>query len=438
MAEQINKELLNFMEKSPTSFHATENSCSMLLAAGFKEIHECDSWNFDGGKYFIKKNSSAVIAFSYKSNKDLLDKGWRIVGAHTDSPALKVKPNPELSYKKYQQLGVEVYGGLILSTWFDRDLSLAGRVTYKNENGSLESVNIDFKRAIGFIPNVAIHLEKTLNDNRTVNKQKEMPPLIASISNNEKFDFAALLKDQLSKEGVSGVKEIMFYDLFFYDYQSPALVGIKEDYIASARLDNLVNCFLATKSIVDCNSNYPQMIVLNDHEEVGSNSSVGAAGNFLKSLLKRLGNSEEEYSRTMSNSFLVSADNAHAVHPNYVDKHEPKHMPEINGGPVIKINANQRYSSTSETAAIFSLLCEQVDVPCQVFVNRSDMGCGSTIGPISSTVLGIRTVDIGLPTFGMHSIRELAGTLDTEFTYRVFNHFFETSADSLAVTTCKK
>lgn len=436
MADQMSSELLSYIQASPTSFHATEVSCKLLQSGGFKLISESADWkNLLPGKYVVKKGGSAIVAFSFENRAEIIKNGWRIIGAHTDSPGLKVKPSSDLIYKSYQQVGVEIYGGMILSTWFDRDLSLAGRVIFRNRHGSLQAVNIDFKRPIAFVPNVAVHLEKTHNEGRTINKQKEMPPLIATIT-GEKLSFEKIILEQMEKEGVRDVENLISYDLFFYDYQQPSFVGLNDEFIASARLDNLANCFLATTSLRDSNSVLPQMLVLNDHEEVGSSSYVGAAGTMLGSIIKRLGEgNEEDFARTIYNSFLVSADNAHAVHPNYVEKHELNHMPEVNRGPVIKVNANQRYSSTSESIAIFSSICKEQGVSYQIFVNRADMGCGSTIGPIISTVIGVRSVDVGLPTLGMHSIRELAGSYDIKQMYKVFSGFFNSSIDKLTVAT---
>jgi len=327
-------------------------------------------------------------------------------------------------------LGVEVYGGALLNPWFDRDLSLAGRVSYLNEHKQIEHRLIDWQKAIAVIPSLAIHLDREANDNHAINKQLHLPPVLMRLPDTDKtVSFHALLLAMVNGEvdasghGVQAV-EILDYELSFYDVQDPAVVGLEDDFIASARLDNLLSCYTGIMALLDQEGEQNALLVCNDHEEVGSVSAAGAQGNFLKSVLSRLSDNDEALTRTMASSVMISVDNAHAVHPNFVDKHEPNHGPLINAGPVIKTNANQRYATNSETAALFKQWCAQADVPVQSFVVRSDMGCGSTIGPITANELGVRTVDVGVPTFAMHSIRELAGRLDAYYLYQVLLHYF--------------
>lgn len=426
--------LLDFVNRSPTPFHAVQAMVEKLQQAGFKRLTEKEQWTVkgqqDGARYFVTRNDSSIIAFSL--NRPLTD-GMFMVGAHTDSPCLKVKPNPEVINQNYLQLGVEVYGGALLNPWFDRDLSLAGRVSYVDANNQISHQLIDWKKAIAVIPSLAIHLDRDANDKRSINKQKHLAPVLMQLpekSSKEEVNLNALLLDMVneqidaSENNAAAAKQVLDYELSFYDVQEPAVVGLNDDFIASARLDNLLSCYTGLMGIIDHEGGQNALLVCNDHEEVGSVSAAGAQGNFLKSVLKRLGDGEEGMSRMIASSMMISVDNAHAVHPNFADKHEPNHGPLINAGPVIKINANQRYASNSETSAVFKHLCDKADVPVQSFVVRSDMGCGSTIGPITASELGVRTVDVGVPTFAMHSIRELAGSRDAFYLYTVLRKYF--------------
>jgi len=413
--------LLAFLKASPTPFHAVQNMATGLNAAGFSELREKDVWQLQRGKkYFVVRNDASLIAFICGKN-DIVKNGIRIVGAHTDSPCLKVKPNPEINNKSYFQLGVEVYGGALLNPWFDRDLSLAGRVTYVNKQGSVGSMLVDFEKPLATIPSLAIHLDRDVNSNRNINAQNHLPPILLRAEG--KTDFRALLLEQIS-EALADVEKVLDYELSFYDVQSPAIIGLRDEFIASARLDNLLSCYIGLQSLLACDGEQSALLVCNDHEEVGSTSASGADGPMLKTVLERWMPNVEERARMLDVSMMVSSDNAHAVHPNYSDKHDNNHGPVINGGPVIKVNANQRYASNSETQAMFRHLCEQEGVPVQTFVTRSDMACGSTIGPITAAAIGVKTVDVGIPQLAMHSIRELCGTRDPEYMYRVLKRFF--------------
>jgi len=419
--------LLGFLHSSPSPFHATQSLCTALQAAGYQALDERETWQLKPqGRYYVTRNDSSIIAFQL-GTQDPVTHGIRMVGAHTDSPCLKVKPQPELASHSYWQLGVEVYGGVLLSPWFDRDLSLAGRVTYK-QNQQLHSCLIDFKQAIATIPSLAIHLNREANTGWAINAQTELPPILAQLSGAESKDFRALLTEQLQREhGISDV-DVLDYELCFYDSQPAAVIGLNQDFIAGARLDNLLSCYAGLQALLNSDDQHTQVLVCTDHEEVGSNSSCGADGPFLEQVLRRIFISEEDFVRCVQNSLLISADNAHGIHPNYADKHDGNHGPLLNQGPVIKVNANQRYATNSETSSFFKLVCQQADVPVQSFVTRSDMGCGSTIGPITAGQLGIQTIDIGVPTFAMHSIRELAGSKDLGYLITALQAFYNSSA----------
>lgn len=418
---------MSFIKSSPTAFHAVSTATAALVKAGFARLEECDSWDLKPlSRYYVVRNDSSLVAFVTGSKLDSCDP-FRIAGAHTDSPCLKIKPEPEINRHGYFQLGVEVYGGALLNPWFDRDLSLAGRVSYLDVKGGLASTLVDFEKPIATIPSLAIHLDRDVNTNKSVNAQKELPAILMRVSSEEKITFKDLLKQRLLEENPnSDIDRVLDYELSFYDCQAPALVGLQEDFISSARLDNLLSCYVLLQSIIDAKPGQPSVIVLNDHEEVGSMSAEGAQGPFLISVLERLCSTQENLRRALSGSLLISADNAHGVHPNYADKHDANHGPILNKGPVIKINSNQRYATNSETGAFFRHVCEREKVPYQTFVVRSDMACGSTIGPITASSLGIKTVDVGVPQFAMHSIRELAGSQDAFALYRVVKEVFQT------------
>ncbi len=409
------KNLMEFLGNSPTPFHAVKNMEDALIKAGYLKLNEEDSWSLKkGGKYFVTRNDRSIVAFK---NFDP-SKGFRITGAHTDSPALKLKPSPDKIFKNYYQLGVEIYGGMLLAPWFDRDLSLAGRVSYLDKSGQIKGHLVDFKRPIAFVPSLAIHLDRNINENRTINKQKEMPPLLAHFKKD--LNFKDILAGEMKK--VKGLVEILDFELYFYDVAAPSTVGLEEEFLASARLDNLLSCYIGLISLIESSGDSNAVLVCNDHEEVGSESYVGAAGPFLKSVLERISGSD--FPLSVAKSTMISCDNAHAVHPNYSEKHDENHGPLINEGPVIKINSNQRYATNSDTSAIFAYLCKKAKVPFQKFVTRADMACGSTIGPITSTLIGLKTVDVGIPQLGMHSIREMCGTKDPGFLHKVLIEFY--------------
>lgn len=423
MRDELNQGLIDFLKASPTPFHATASLAQRLEAAGYQPLDEREAWTSEpGGRYYVTRNDSSIIAIQL-GKRPPLEGGIRLVGAHTDSPCLRVKPQPELQRQGFLQLGVEVYGGALLAPWFDRDLSLAGRVTFRRD-GKVESQLIDFQQPIAVIPSLAIHLNREANQGWAINAQNELPPLLAQVAGDEAYDFRALLADQLTREHDLNADAVLDYELSFYDTQGAAVIGLNGDFIAGARLDNLLSCYAGLQALLGTSAEESCVLVCTDHEEVGSSSACGADGPMLEQVLRRLLPGDDSFVRILQKSLLVSADNAHGIHPNYPDRHDANHGPKLNAGPVIKVNSNQRYATNSETAGFFRHLCLAEEVPVQSFVVRSDMGCGSTIGPITASQLGLRTVDIGLPTFAMHSIRELAGSHDLAHLVKVLTAFY--------------
>lgn len=414
--KDFNEGLLGFLDASPTPFHATLNMSMMLQNAGFIKLNEIDTWSLEEGeKYFVTRNDSSIIAFTYCKSKN-----YTMVGSHTDSPNLKLKPNPVTKEHGVVKFGVEPYGGLLLNPWFDRNLSLAGRVSYLDSKDTIQSTLINVGKSIATIPSLAIHLDDKANKDRTINKQTDISPIL---STNDDFEFEEFLKWQLSLNEVHDVKELYANELSFYDTQKASYLGLHDDFIASARLDNLLSCYVGLLSICTIENDKPMLFIASDHEEVGSESTSGAGGSFLENTLRRMYPDYNEYMKMIRTSIMISADNAHAIHPNYPSKHDSKHAPYINRGSVIKVNANQRYASNATTISRFMNVAKSLNEPYQEFVTRSDMGCGSTIGPITATRLGIDTLDVGLPTFAMHSIRELCGSDDAHSLYKILTEF---------------
>jgi len=422
-------DLLEFLAESTTPFHAVAAMRQRLTAAGFQELQTIDTTKLSAGQgYFVTRNGSSMIAF--RAAHESPEKGIRLVGAHTDSPNLSIKPNPVKTRHGVVQLGVDVYGGALLNPWFDRDLSLAGRVNLVNTMGELESRLVDFRRPLAVIPSLAIHLDRDANSSRSINPQKDILPVLlhthAVCNDNAAFDFKALLAQQVHRQypELSDIR-VLDYEISLYDCQPPSRVGLDDSFITSARLDNLLSCFIGVQALLHSNSNFWSVLVCTDHEEVGSASAIGAQGPMLMDFLASISTSEAANRAMRANSLMISVDNAHAIHPNFSDKHDENHGPLINGGPVIKINRNQRYATSGQGAALIRLLAEKVDVPVQSFVVRTDLGCGSTIGPITATETGIETIDIGVPTWGMHSIRETAGSHDPQFLHDLLVGFLD-------------
>ncbi len=424
-SQHFNHELMDFLASSPTPFHAVDQMTRMLVDAGFQLRPEQSTWRMEpGGRYFTTRNDSSIIAWTVPLGVPLSESGLRMVGAHTDSPCLKIKPQPESYRSGYLQLSVEVYGGALLNPWFDRDLSIAGRVSYLDRRGAIAHGLIDFKEPIAVIPSLAIHLDREANESRSVNAQTYIPPILGQ--QGEDCDLKTLVKHQLEKNTDTEIDQVLDYELALYDTQRPALVGLDQEFITSARLDNLLSCFVGLQALLDTKSDTGALLVCNDHEEVGSITASGARGPMLTQMLERLVPAPEDRNRTLSHSILISVDNAHGVHPNFADRHDDNHGPLLNHGPVIKFNTNQRYATNSETAAVFRQLAADEEVPCQTFVARSDMACGSTIGPLAAAEIGIRTVDVGVPQWAMHSVRELVGAADAFNLSRVLRRFFNT------------
>ncbi|WP_417912102.1 M18 family aminopeptidase [Candidatus Electronema sp. TJ] len=414
-------ELISFLRSSPTAFHAAASAAALLVEQGFIRLEEQAAWGrLAAGKYFVLRNESSLIGFTWNSSGP-----FRMIGAHTDSPSLKLKPNPLRREQGCLQLGVEIYGGALLRPWFDRELSLAGRVAWRDKNGGLSSALLDFQRPLAVIPSLAIHLNREANKQQEMNAQTDMTPLIG-LAAETAAAFQELLLEELRRcRPEAEPAGIIDHELFLYDPAPPTLTGLKGEFITGARLDNLVSCFAAAQALRSADSGLNCLIVLNDHEEVGSVSAAGAQGSFLRDVLERLRPDPEERQAALRGSFFISADNAHAVHPNFAAKHDSLHLPQLGKGPVIKFNANQRYATTAASAAAFRQLCAKAEVPVQEFVSRSDMGCGSTIGPLTAAELGVETVDVGIPSLAMHSIRETAASVDCWHLCRVLQTFFQ-------------
>lgn len=415
-------QFIDFLAASPTPFHAVENLSNRLQGAGYAPLDDTTQWELQpGGRYLLTRNGSSLVAFVYGRHSPV-DSGIRLLGAHTDSPCLKIKPEPELDKHGYRRLGVEVYGGALLNPWFDRDLSIAGRLSVLIKQ-QIRNVLFNYVDPVAVVPSLAIHLDREQNASKSVNAQNHLPAILG-VTQSEAPDFRSMLLERVRQEPPTAAAEkVLDFDLHLYDVQQPQRVGLGGAFIAGARLDNLLSCFAGALALESCSGDISALLICNDHEEVGSQSAVGAQGPMLSSFLERVFPQVCERERILARSMLISVDNAHGIHPNFVDRHDERHGPIINSGPVIKLNANQRYASNSETAAIFRYLCEREDIPVQSFVMRSDLACGSTIGPITAAELGVRTLDIGVPTFAMHSIRELAGVQDFTYLLRALCRF---------------
>ncbi len=415
--------LLDFLAQSPTPYHAVAFLSRLLSANGFQKLEEAGSRDtLNPGKYFIIRQDGGLIAFTL-TDTPLDQTGLRLAGAHTDSPCLKVKPQPTKRKNNCLQLGVEVYGGALLNPWFDRDLSLAGRVSWSEENGGFNKALINFQYPLAVIPSLAIHLDREANTKKSINKQTDLVPLLQLNDGDETFE--GLLIQQIEKEHPQArPQQILGHDLFFFDVQKPARIGLHGDFITGARLDNLLSCFTLIHALTHAPELQNSLVILNDHEEVGSVSAGGAQGPFLKNLLKRLVPESDRRQQMLCRSLLISTDNAHGVHPNFADKHDPEHLPTLNNGPVIKWNANQRYATDAVTGGFFRALCRRTGVEAQDFVMRNDMSCGSTIGPLTAAEVGVKTVDVGIPSLAMHSIRETTGSNDYKALQEALQLFF--------------
>ncbi|WP_252215008.1 M18 family aminopeptidase [Clostridium sp. VAP41] len=422
------KDLLNFINNSKSAFHSAHEVKSILDKEGFVEIKECDKWDLKhGGKYYVMKNESAIIGFEIGSG-DIAEEGFRLIGAHTDSPGFRIKPHAEMTVEDhYVKLNTEVYGGAILSTWFDRPLSIAGRVTLKGSNPLKPQVKlVDLNKPVLIIPSLAIHMNRTINEGYEYNKQKDTLPLLTMATDKLEKDgyLLKLIAESLNVKE----KEIVDFDLFVYEYEKGCLFGMNEEFISTGRLDDLWMVYAGLVALLQSKSNKAtKVLVALDNEEIGSLTSQGANSSLLENILERitlaLGKDREDFKRSLSNSVMISADLAHALHPNYIEKHDPTNRPLVGKGPVIKIAASGSYSTDSYAAAIFKQVCKNADVPCQEFVNRSDVKGGTTIGPITASKLNIPVIDMGAPLLSMHSVRELASVKDNEYTIKAFTEF---------------
>ena len=422
MYYEITEQLIEFIRKSPVSFQATEEMEQRFRKAGYQKLSEKEYWNLKaGGKYVVTRNHSALIAFSIPEKNSMR---FHIMASHSDSPAFKIKENPEMQVEHaYTKLNVEGYGGMLMAPWVDRPLSVAGRVMVSGKNGPEERlVNID--RDLLMIPSLAIHMNREANKGVAYNPQKDMLPLMGCGS--EKADLMEILAEKLKIKK----EDILTHDLFLYNRMPGTIWGADREFVSSPRLDDLQCAFASMEGMLrGRKENCIAVHCVLDNEEVGSGTKQGAASTFLKDTLRRindgLGRTYEEYLMTLADSFMISADNAHALHPNYTEKADPVNHPVINGGIVIKYNANQKYCTDAVSAAVFKDICKRTEVPCQILVNRSDIPGGSTLGNISNTQVAVNTVDIGLPQLAMHSPYETAGTEDTWSLIKAATVFFE-------------
>lgn len=427
MNKQHAKKLLNFIDNSPSPWHAVRTMTKMLKAKSFQRLHEQQAWKLEaGGRYYVIRDDSSLIGFVI-GNVALPEHGFRIIGAHTDSPGLRIKPNAAHTVGLINRLGVEVYGSPILASFADRDLGIAGRVVTKD----IETHLVHFDNSLIRLPNLAIHMNRDVNRNGLkFDFQKELPLILSVFQKNlpAQKQFRALLADKIGRPA----DEILSWELQVFDTQAGNFFGLNDEFIANGQLDNLASCHAGISALLSDtvlqSKTSTKVIAYFDHEEVGSQSYKGADGNFLSDVLERIGlamnlNAESQ-KIAYANSFMISADMTHAYNPNYKEFYDDQHQVIINGGPAIKINSNMRYSSESVSEALFARLCEQVKVPYQYYVHRNNLPCGSTIGPISAANLGIRSIDVGNPMWAMHSARESAGTLDHYYMIKVMTGFF--------------
>lgn len=422
MYEHIAEELVDFIEKSPSCFHVIANMKQELTKAGFLELKEYDKWELkENGAYFVTRNDSALIAFRIPS-KDW--RGFQIIASHSDSPTFKIKENPEMEAgKEYVKLNVERYGGMICSTWFDRPLSVAGKLMVQEKN-RLRPVLVDVDRDLLLIPNLAIHMNREVNDGYKYNAQTDMLPLFGEGEDKERFMEIVAEAAGVKKEDILG------HDLFLYSRQKGTVWGAKKEFVSAPKLDDLESAYTSMRGIMDCEDGEAIAVhCVLDNEEVGSGTKQGAASTFLKDVLTRIshcfGRTDEEYLQALANSFMISSDSAHALHPNKGEKADPVNRPYMNRGIVLKYSANQKYATDGISAGLMRMICGKGEVPLQVFTNRSDMPGGSTLGNISNAQVALNTVDIGAPLLAMHSAYETGGVKDVESLAKMAKVFFE-------------
>ena len=450
------RDLIEFIAASPSPFHAVAEATRRLEAAGFTRLGEEDAWEIaPHGRHFVTRNDSSIVAL-VAGGRPVEEVGYRLIAAHTDSPALKLKPDPVIERHGYIQLGVEVYGGTLHNSWLDRDLGLAGRVVLAEDVKTARRARAGARAAlrsasraplspslsglpgteshlflveqpIARIPQLAIHLDREVNEKGLIlNRENHLVPLIG-LSGARAFDFRGWLGEQL---GVPA-ERVLDHDLLLFDVVPPYLFGIRQEFVSAPRLDNLASSYCGLAALLAAakeKTAATRAIALYDNEEIGSSTRQGADGSLLGDVLSRVGAAlgtapgsagatprraaPEAYARARARSILISADMAHAIHPNYADRNEPRQLPRLNGGPVIKYNANARYATDAASGALFQTVCREAGVPCQKYVNRADLVCGSTLGPIVSRRLGVPTVDVGNPQLSMHGAREMAGAFD--------------------------
>lgn len=432
--------LRTFLDNCPSPYHVVASACQMLEAAGYTQLHETstEGWNkiLPGSKHYLVRNSSSILAFyvGKKFSKKGPYSALKIVAAHTDSPCLRVKPCSRRPVcDGLVQMGVETYGGGLWHTWFDRDLSLAGRLIYQDENSKLIESLVNINKPILRIPNLAIHLDRSARESGFApNTEAHIRPILCSadfgsLCTNQVSINDSLMEELLKSTKIDDAHKFLSFDLCLYDTQKATLSGLHEEFIQSARLDNLFMSYTSLMALIDTGKSCElldklediNMVALFDHEEVGSCSSSGADSTFIRSMIRKIIASIDEPGNNcileeiiISRSFLISADMAHAVHPNYPEKHEENHRPKMGGGIVIKYNGNQRYATSSKSSAFIKALAHNSHLPIQEFCVRNDIPCGSTVGPILASNLGIETVDIGIAQLSMHSIREMAAVSD--------------------------
>jgi aspartyl aminopeptidase len=414
-------DLRAFVDASPSPFHAVAEMARRLDEAGFTALDERDSWSLSpGDRRYVVRDGGSIIAFRLGS-APLAEAGARLVGAHTDSPTFKVRPRPDVRRVGYRLVGVEPYGGVLLHTWLDRELTLAGRIALRGEDGSLDLRRVRLPGAPLRLPSLAIHLDRSVRDGLKLDPQRHLVPLWGPDLDDE-----GGLREALAAAADADPDRIVGHDLVTTDTQPAAVTGADGEWIAAPRLDNLGSCHAGLLALLEAATSDGAttcMLVANDHEEVGSGSAEGARGPFLADVLDRLvavtdDGDRQALPRTLARSRLVSADMAHAVHPNYAEQHEPGHRPALGRGPVVKLNANQAYATDARSEAWFTMRCADAGVPVQHFVSRADLPCGSTIGPLTATRTGIPTVDVGAPLLAMHSCRELVAAADVDLMVR--------------------
>ena len=429
MEKKLALELVDFLYDSPSACHGVKATQKILDENGFIEIKETDKWDLQAkGKYYVIKNDSALIAFEVGTG-DIEEAGLRLIGAHTDVPGFRIKPNPQMiSEGKYVKLNTEVYGGPILHTWFDRPLSIAGKVSLKGASPLKQETRlVNINKPLLIIPSLAIHMNREVNEGFKINRQVDTLPLLGLI--NDKLEKEDYLMNILAEELQVNKEDILNFELGLYEYEKGMLIGMNEELISSGRFDDLWMVYAGIKALVDSRENAAtKVMICIDNEEIGSLTAEGANSTLLNNILERialgLGKDREGYYRTLANSIMISADLAHAVHPNLGDKHDPTNRPVLEGGPVLKIAASGSYSTDSFNGAVFAGVCEAAGVPFQKFVNRSDVRGGTTIGPVTAAHLTIPVIDMGAPVLGMHSIRELASVKDNYYTVKAFTEFF--------------